>query len=840
MFPHSTSTERGAAQPLVVVLTAVVGGMTLDRRLAPSFGFWIAAAAAAFASWWLARRKGSGGARRELVASALLLAACAAVGGAWHHARWRLFPTDDIGHYATVEPRSICVEGVLVDAPRTALAPQSWTGGAASTSEIKTRFSLRVVRVRDGAAWHPVSGNADVQIDAPWTAASAGDTVRMFARLSCSPPALNPGEFDFAEHYRAERTLCVLRVAEAASVEVVARRAGFAPRAWLADWRAAAHRTLLERLPPEQVGFASALLLGFRDQMDRRDNWAFFRTGTVHILSISGLHIAMLALFLHWALRIGWLRQTTAVMVTAGVTLAYALVIDAEPPAVRAAVVVVLAALTTPVARRPLNMNVLAASALVVLANNPSELFRAGPQLSFLAAAVLVWAAAGRPDDEEPLADGFATADERESRRGRWLRRLRRWTTPLRVSLAIFVVTTPLVAYRFHIASPISLVLSPLLAPPVAVGLLTGFLTLTLGWLVPASAGALGSICGACLRFIEVAVERTQFLPGAAYWLPGPGLTATVVFYVLMAAAALAPRGSRPRRIVIFAAVAWGAASLVPRYELPPNVALRTTFLSVGHGLSVLVERAGGDPWLYDCGRLGSDVGAARSISGFLWSRGISRLDAIVISHGDADHYNALPWLLEQFAVRRVYAAEGLLGSASPAAAAIRAVAAEAGVELKPTSAVEVVPWSVRADHRCSILQPRSGETFETDNAAGLVVSLEAYGRKLLLTGDLEGSGLSALLRRPAERFDVLLAPHHGSTRSNPPGLAEWCRPSWVVVSGNADRTGALRRAYEAVGAHVLETTQVGAVTATFDRSGNLEVATFREGRIAGGNNDGR
>ncbi len=815
-----------ASQPLVAVFAAAAAGMTVDRLRAPAFGAWIAASAALLVAWWFARGRTAGDPRRDVVASAALLAACATVGGAWHHAQWRLFRADDVGHYADVEPRSIVVEGVLVDAPRIARAPQSWTGGGASTSELKTRFALRVDRLRDDAAWREASGRTDVQVDGEFDAASAGDRVRMFARLACSPPALNPGEFDFAEHYRAERTLCVLRVARAASIEVVARHAWWDPLAALARWRAAAHRTLLERLPREQVGFASALLLGFRDQMDRRDNLAFFRTGTVHILSISGLHIAMLALFLNGALRIGWLRRTTAALVTGGVTVAYACVIDAEPPAVRAAVVVVAVVAATTVARRPLNMNVLAASALVVSANNPNELFRAGPQLSFLAAAVLAWAAGRR--DEEPIDDGHAPSAAGESTFARWRRRWRRWTGPLWVSAAIFAVTAPLVAHRFHIASPISLLVSPIVALPVALGLLAGFLTITLGRLVPATADPLGTLCGANLGVIEFVVERTQFWPGGAFWLPGPSTAAVLGFYLLIVAASLAPRSSRRRRGIAIAALTWGAASMVPRYELPPDLALRTTFISVGHGLSVLVERPDGDPWLYDCGRLGSDAAAARSISGVLWSRGISRLDAIVVSHGDADHYNGLPWLLEQFTVRRVYAAAALLESASPAAAQIRGVAAERAIELLPVAAVDVAPWSAGASYRAAVRQPQPGETFETDNASSLVVALEARGRRLLLTGDLEGSGLNALLRRPGERFDVLLAPHHGSARSNPPGLAEWCRPAWVVVSGHADRSGLLRTAYENVGARVLETTAVGAVTVTIDRAGRLEVRTFR------------
>ena len=99
----------------------------------------------------------------------------------------------------------------------------------------------------------------------------------------------------------------------------------------------------------------------------------------------------------------------------------------------------------------------------------------------------------------------------------------------------------------------------------------------------------------------------------------------------------------------------------------------------------------------------------------------------------------------------------------------------------------------------------------------------------VVMTGDLEGAGLDRLLVRPKTRYDVILAPHHGSARSNPPGLASWSLPEYVIVSGNEDRRGEVRRAFEAVGSKLLETTSDGAVTVDIDVDGSLSVTSFRE-----------
>lgn len=809
-------------QPLVAVAIAAGVGIALDRFVDVPYGIWWGAALVGVAAWLVCRIAG-----RERLAAALLLGLCATVGGLRHHAAWYLFAADDLGRSATVEPQATVLEAIVGEMPRT-VAPSS---GRTVGSAVKSRFKIRALRIREGDEWRTASGVADVQVDGAVPHVAAGDQVSLVGRISRPSPPLNPGEFDFAAHYRADRKLCVVRLASPEGVQVLERGTGWNLAADLSKLRGGAQTWLLQHVPADQVGFASALLLGYRDLLDRRDNGAFFRTGTVHILSISGLHIGMLAWFLHAALRLGWLRADVATAIVLGVTLVYALVIDAEPPALRAVIVVATSAVASFARRRALSFNLLAASALVVLWLNPCDLFRVGPQLSFLAAGVLAWNAerSRKPDDADPLEKA-----ERQAlpRRRRWLnRQARRLGRGLIVSTAIFVVTTPLVAQRFHIVSPISLVLTPLLSIPIALALLFGFLTLTLGWLVPPLAPLLGIACGGMLRLIEFTVQATQNWPGAAEWLPGPSLGATLAFYALLAAWIVLAGWTKTRRAIAAVALVGIALAMIPQHDDFSDVALRTTFVSVGHGLAVVVETGDGGVSLYDCGKLGSEEGAARAVSGVLWSRGITRLNRIIISHGDVDHYNGLPQLLDQFRVDEVCISANLAASENSALRLIRSATEQAGVPLRAIAAGE--RFSATGSATIDVLQPSAGERFESDNAESLVLELTAGRRRILLTGDLELDGLARLLAASPKDCDVVLAPHHGSARSNPPGLARWSTPEWVVVSGRIEPSrsaggGSVREAYQAVGAEVLETTKVGAVTVTIDRRGGLRVDTFR------------
>jgi competence protein ComEC len=114
---------------------------------------------------------------------------------------------------------------------------------------------------------------------------------------------------------------------------------------------------------------------------------------------------------------------------------------------------------------------------------------------------------------------------------------------------------------------------------------------------------------------------------------------------------------------------------------------------------------------------------------------------------------------------------------------------------------------------------PRRGY-LANDNANSLTLAVECHGRRILLPGDLSSPGLEALLAEEPWDCDVLMAPHHGSRQSDPPGLAEWCRPEYVVISGSnrydVDETS---RTYRAAGAWTLHTARTGAVTVWIDRT---------------------
>jgi competence protein ComEC len=271
---------------------------------------------------------------------------------------------------------------------------------------------------------------------------------------------------------------------------------------------------------------------------------------------------------------------------------------------------------------------------------------------------------------------------------------------------------------------------------------------------------------------------------------------------------------------------AWIAVGLLPGLLAQSGSRLSAGFLAVDHGCAVVLELPSGAKVLYDAGRFASPEMGIESISAALWSKGIVHLDAVILSHADADHFNALPGLVERFSVGVVYVSPVMFEDKSEALEALRATINAAGIPMRELAAGDVLSGGDRC--LLEVLHPTKKGSLGADNANSLVLAVRFAGRAILLAGDLEPPGLNDLLSEEPCPTDVLLAPHHGSRRSDPPGLAAWSSPDYVIISGglrmNLQETTA---AYCAVGARLLHTGQCGAVQVVVDDRGQIATECF-------------
>jgi competence protein ComEC len=501
----------------------------------------------------------------------------------------------------------------------------------------------------------------------------SGEGIEAIGQLARIAGPLNPGEFDYRQFLRGQGIDLRLTVDDPDGLRLAPEGAGSTAGRILGRLRAWTRERLVGGMDPKLEPLAATLLLGVREGIDPEVNDAFARTGTTHLLAISGLHMQVLAVALMIAARAVGLPRRPAFLAVALATIAYALLVGPAPSVVRSTVMTASFCLAAIAGRMTRTANILALAALATLAVNPMYLFDVGCQLSFLAIVALAWLVPPARESLLHVAGAIrdralgprSPLDEVErSYQPRWRKAIRATAASVFLgvvtSTVVWLAALPLVALRFHIVAPIGILLNIPLIPITSTALLLGGTGLGLSAVwgplgIPATRAA-----GVLLDLTQRVVMWGVAQPWGYRFVPGPGWGWVVVFYALLGLTAVvattslreAQARARALRAVRETSAAWLLRRYVPIGLLavwsmggwiaagptPPS-SPEADILAVGHGLAVVIHTPGGRAMLYDCGRMGDPSVGRRIIAPALWSRGLSRIDEVVLSHAD-------PWLL--------------------------------------------------------------------------------------------------------------------------------------------------------------------------------------------------
>jgi competence protein ComEC len=811
------------------VLAAACSGVVLDHQLAIPWRIWAAAVPLALGVWaWAFRRQAAA------VAALPLLAAVAALAGLWHHERWWWFRPDEIARYATDAAQPVLVRVIALEPPRWSPAEPPSPLSTVEHDE-QSRCTVRVEALRQADQWVRVSGRVSLLVRGRLADVRRGDRLEVAGLLVRVRSPGNPGEPDLAAQRRGQRQLAVLHCRYGACVQRLASGAAWSPLRQLGHVRVWGEQMLERHVALRQSELAAALLLGSREQLPRATTQAFFTSGTSHLLAISGLHVSILATALWVWLRLEWSprRRLGLFALTATIAVVYAVLVGARAPVVRAAVMIGLYCLARAGGRRPAAWNAWAAAALVTVGLTPSGIYDLGTQLSFLAVAVLIarWPAVTargrRQDPLQKLVEQAAPAGWRLARAAAG-----RLADLMWMSTLVWLVTLPLVAHRLHIVPWLGVPMNVVLGGPVSVALFAAAAVLVLAP-VPALAAVAGWLCGGALHFMQWCTAIVGTHPWACSWVAGPPVVLVALFYGALALTHFTPLRP-PRRWAAGLLALWlglcaaTSGTAIRAWRLTHGAPLRVSFVAAGHGLCVLIELPNGRSLLYDAGRMGSPRVAAAPIAAALWSRRIAHLDAIIVSHADADHFNAVPELLHRFSVGVVYVSPVMFRAAPPALQELAAAVRGAQVPLEMLREGDGLDGGEGVCVRT--LHPAESTDAGGDNSDSIVLWIGRGEHGLLLTGDLEGRGLAELLAELPPPCDVLLAPHHGSALSRPRDVVAWAHPRWVVISAGAKpSTASMLQPYARGGAVVHWTHRDGLVEAVIGE-GPWRIRTHRHG----------
>lgn len=824
LAPPDPAWREFARAPLVPVALAATAGLLAERYVGVPLWAALLTAVVALVGWYFTRLAA------PQTAFGWLLTGCAALAAAHLHAHRHSVGSDDISTFAKSEPIAVRVRGVLVDEPERYRAPRP-NPLLTMQREASSSGMLSVREIDGEAGWQPASGRVRLAVEGRLDDVRCGDPVEVTGRLSLPDGPHNPGERDTRSLLLDRRITAVLSVkrGDDAVVRLESGEPLFGRLAMLRGW---GDRALRRELPDES-GIAAALLLGDTTALDREEWDAFVRTGVIHVLAISGQHLVILGGFLWVLLRICGVRTRHAAWAVAALLLTYALLTGARPSAVRAAVMVCAVCGGLILRRRVVPPNTLALAWLVVVAVNPADPFTAGCQLSFLSVFVLMWGAARWVEPREltpieQLIEETRGPVEKAVRVG-----LRTAWQLFAVSAILTAVNAPLVLAWQNVASPIAILLGPPLVVLTAVALIAGFLLLVVSPFGSYIAWPFAKLTEWPLAACEWLVRLADRAPFGHLYAPAPPIWWLCGFYLLVAGAVLY-NGRYARRCATGAAV-WTVFGLMLGLQPRQSDEARVTFLAVGHGGCVVIETPDGRVLLYDAGTTAGPDAVRRVIAPYLWSRGIGRIDEIVLSHADLDHFNAVPELLRRFPVGQVTTTPSFPDKESPGVAAVLANLETNGVSRRVVVAGERFSAGSVA---FEVLHPPPVGPPGNENARSLVLLMRYEGHSVLLTGDLEGDGQALAIARPIAPVDVMLAPHHGAKNANAPrGTAErpeagvmaaWARPKLVVSSQRSGPTDHLRASY---GVSVCDTPTRGAVTVRIHATG-VTAEAFRSGPV--------
>lgn len=583
-----------------------------------------------------------------------------------------------------------------------------------------------------------------------------------------------------------------------------------------------------------------AVILGDQGGVDEAMRDAFSASGTTHILSVSGSHIALLAGFVFfivtavfrvlpasWALRLSMrvdikkLASWLAIPATVG----YCLIAGSEVATVRSTIMVCIFLASVIMDRQNQILNTLSAAAIVLLLPDPSALFDVSFRLSFLAvlfiALSLEWMSGRmpKPDALPAWAHGAAA----------------KTGAAVVMSLAALAGTAPLVAGQFNSFSYVSIPANLALMP------VTGFLAVPAGLLSaliaavhPGPGLPLQGLLTASMDAFYGTVRFFAGFPSANLHPPSPGLVALAAYFVILLAG-FAWRTSLVRKTAVMALLA--SVAVIALMNHGKRGLLEVSYLDVGQGDCAVVRMPDGTTMLIDCGGQPYRHGPGRSAVGpYLWNSGIRRIDYVVVSHPQPDHISGLPFLIDTFDVGQVW--EGGLVSDGLAYRSLRGAVAEDGVPRF------VAPQGMEEDIggvKVQVLHNAFSDTQDTDaglntriNNRCLVVRLRYRDVSFLFTGDSEKEAQYSMLggspRLPL-RSDVLKVSHHGSRNACLTAFLTAVSPKVAVISaGRSNRFGHPSpdtvNALGSAGADVYCTAWDGAVTVSTDGH-RLDVQTF-------------
>jgi len=740
-------------------------------------------------------------------------------------------PSTHLSHSTGLE--RVSVEGIIHRPPE--------------RSRGRTQLLIRSEKIVRSGLSMPVDGLLLIFLKDEDPSFRVGDRLRFLCRLYSPRGFHNPGGFSYERHLAFDRIYTIGFLSDERGWVKLGERFKNPITLRVEGWRDRIRDFLNREASPPSSGIFKALVLGEQGDIPEEIKENFVRTGTAHLLAISGDQFGIVALLsfslLFWILKrsefllLSISVRTWAVGLTIPCVVLYAFIAGGGISVIRAAIMLITFLLSILLNRERNLLHTLALAAFLILIFSSPSLFDVSFQLSFLAVLSILYLV-------PRILQGFKRGEISLLAKTSWKRDILRYIgLSLLVTGVAILGTAPFVALHFNRFAPIGFITNLFVIPWV------GFV------IVPLSLAAsifsfffvpLGALLIHANGFVTVALLKIlaffASLPLASFFVSTPTVFEIALFYSLLFLLAHLRKGKKIRYLFTGLCIAFACDLAYWNLKDSFQKDLRLTFIDVGHGDSILIEFPRGKKMLVDGG--GSygdrfDVGQ-HVIAPVLWSNKIRKIDALVLTHPDPDHLKGLNFIASHFSIGQFW--DNGDKTESEPFLQLKKILSERKIEIHSLN--EETPPQIIQGVEISFLNPPAGNAGQRRaqhprdlNNSSLVMRLQFKNVFVLLAGDIGKEAEARMSRSGCDlRADILKIPHHGSSSSSSLLFLDRVKPAYGILSVGERNIARLPhpevlKRYKQLGTRLFRTDKQGAITVLTDGE-NVGVETFLKGEF--------